>query len=731
MGRAGARVNGILHVLRHDLRRATTNVMAVIVLFGLIVIPSLFTWFNVIASWNPFENTKNLTVAVASTDTGYQSDLVPLRLNVGEQVLSALRANHDLNWVFTSKKDAIDGTRSGDYYAAIVLPPTFSADMMTFYSNGSQRTSIEYYINEKKNALAPKITEQGAGEVSTTINEAFTETLGEAGLNIITSLSSYLDSADTQAALSRLQAHVGAVSAQLRSDADTADMFGSLISSTLPLVDSASGLVTSSGDALRGATGALGSGKDAAQSLKSVLDSTTAALGSALAGTADSYQAVADSVDRAFAAMGAQAGSSADSIRAIADRVQTQVDQHQAIRDDLVNTVRPLIPAAQLDSFDQAVSRLDAAIAREQALQTRLVDAATQITTGNGDAQATHAEITRLIAQAKAAVQNAHASYTDSLKPKLEKLAGTLATIGKDVKGIGGQLSSVTKSLSGSDSLRSALTDAGSLTSGISASLTQTADRFDALDAALTKAIDTGDLSDLSKAIGSDPKDLAAHLAQPVALTRVPVYSVVSFGAAMTPLYTVLALWVGSLLIAVSIRVDPPADEAEDLSPAQTYLGRFGIFALVGFLQATVVSVGSVLFTQVQPQHPLLLILAGWVSSLVFTLIIYTFVVAFGSAGKALAVLLLVIQISGSGGAYPLQVLPQWFQNVSPFLPATHAVNAMRAAIAGIYRNDYWVSLGWLLAFVIPALLLGLVLRVPLMGFTQKTVRALESTKLM
>jgi putative membrane protein len=724
-------MSGILRIFRADLRRAISSVVAVIVLFGLVVIPALFTWFNVIASWNPFENTKNLTVAVASTDAGYQSDLMPLRLNVGEQVLSTLRANHDLNWVFTSKKDAVDGTRSGEYYAAIVLPPTFSADMMTFYSSGSKRTSIEYYINEKKNALAPKITEQGAGEVSTTINEAFTETLSEAGLNIITSLSKYLDSADTQAALSRLQAHVGAVSAQLRAGADTADMFGSLISSALPLVDSASGLVTSSGDALRSATGALGSGRSAAQSLRSVLDSTTATLGGALSGTAAGYQAVADSVEKAFTAMGAQAGSSADSIRAVADRVQTQVDQHKAIRDDLVNTVRPLIPADQLDSFDAAVSRLDVAIAREEALQTRLVDAATRITTGNGDAQSARAEITRLIAQAKTAVQDAHASYTDSLKPKLDELAGTLATIGKDIKGIGGQLSSVTSSLSGSDSLRSALTDAGSLTSGISASLTQTADEFDALDAALAGAIDTGDLSDLSEVIGSDPKALAAHLAQPVALDRVPVYSVVSFGAAMTPLYTVLALWVGSLLIAVSIRVDPPVEEAAGLSPAQAYFGRFGIFALVGFLQATVVGMGSVLFTQVQPQHPLLLILAGWVSSLVFTLIIYTFVLAFGSAGKALAVLLLVIQISGSGGAYPLQVLPQWFQSISPFLPATHAVNAMRSAIAGIYRNDYWISLGALALFIVPALLLGLVLRVPLIRFTQNTLRALESTKLM
>lgn len=727
-------MKNILHVFRHDLRRATSNVMAVIVLFGLVVIPSLFTWFNVIASWNPFENTKNLTVAVANTDEGYQSDLVPIRLNVGEQVLSALRANNDLNWVITSEDEAIDGTKSGEYYAAIVLPPTFSADMMTFYSNGSEHTKIEYYTNEKKNALAPKITEQGAGEVSTSINEVFTEKLSEVALNIITSLSGYLEDADTQTALSRLQAHAGEVAAQMRAASATADMFTSLIASSRPLVDGASGLVSASSDALQDATGALGTGKDAAQSLKDVLTSTAATIGDALAGTADSYQAVADSVDSVFSSLNAQSQSSADAISAVATRVQTQIDQNQQLRDSLVNNVRPLLPESALDSFDRAVSRIDASIARQQDLHDRLDEAATHITDTDADVQATHAEITGLIADAKAAVDDAKNAYTGSLQPKLDALAETLAVIGGDVDSIGSDLSSVAESLSGSDSLTTALEHAESLTTDISSTLTETADRFDALANALTKAMDTGDLSELTEVIGADPQALATHLAEPVSLKRVPVYSVVSFGAAMTPLYTVLALWVGALLISVSIRVDPPQGAASDLpvlTPTQKYLGRFGIFALVGFLQSSLVCLGSVLFTQVQPEHPFLLILTGWVMSLVFTLIVYTFVVTFGNAGKALAVLMLVVQISTSGGAYPLQVLPQWFQNISPFLPATHAVNAMRSAIAGIYQNDFWVSLGLLAAFALPALLLGLVLRLPLISFNQKLLRALDSTKLM
>lgn len=511
-------------------------------------------------------------------------------------------------------------------------------------------------------------------------------------------------------------------------------MFSSLIASSRPLVDSASGLISGSGDALRDARGAFGGGEDAAASLKKVLSSSTAALGDALTQTSASYQGVSDSIDDVYAAMGSQSASAAGTIGALADRVQVQIDQQQNLRDGLVNDVRPVLPESLLDAFDASVSRIDAAIARQQALQDRLDQAASQVTDANASSQATRDEIKTLAAQAKAAVDDARRSYSDSLQPKLDSLASTLSSISGGIDGVAGDLSSAAGSLTGSSSTGSALADAQKLTTGISASLTDTADRFAELSAALTTAIDTGDLSELTELIGTDPRALASQLAEPVELTRVPVYSVVSFGAAMTPLYTVLALWVGALLTSVAIRVDPPRDGSTglpDLSPTETYLGRFGIFALVAFLQSSLVCLGSVFFTQVQPQHPFLLVLAGWVAGLVFTLIIYTFVVTFGNAGKALAVLLLVIQISGSGGAYPLQVLPHWFQSISPLLPATHAVNAMRSAIAGMHQGDYWVSLGWLAAFSVPALLLGLVLRRPFIRSNQRMLAALKSTKLM
>ena len=728
-------MSGILHLIRRDLRHSVMNVMAIIVMFGLVVIPSLFTWFNVLASWDPFGNTKNLTVAVASTDEGYRSDLGPIRLNVGEQVLSQLRANDQLNWVITSEDDAIDGTKSGRYYAAIVLPPSFSADMLTFYADGAQRTELAYYTNEKKNALAPKITGQGAEGVSAQISSVFTKTLSDVALSLISSLSDYLTDADTQAALARVEARVGSVATQLRAGAQTADMFQALAAGTVPLAQSASALVSGAGAAYGDASDAAGSGAGAAQQLGDVLQSATTSVADALRRTAQGYDAAAASVDDLYAKVGTRTGSQADVLTTIAARVQQLIDDAVSLRTTLVTEVRPQLPPAAQPALDDVVAQLDRAIARQKEVHDSLVQAASDITAGNAAAQTSHQQVRDRIAQAIQAIQQARVSYTGTLKPQLDALGSTLSVIDDDIGAVRGDLAQAAAGLSGaSDSVVGTLRGAQALTAQLSTTLSDAATKFDGVQQAIARAAQTGDLAGLSEIIGSDPSVLATSLAEPVRVDRVEVFPVVSFGAGMAPLYTVLALWVGALLMTVAIRVDVSRDALPgepELSPTQKYLGRYGIFAATGLAQSTLVILGLILFVRIEPAHPFLLLLAGWVTSLVSTLIIYTFVIAFGNAGKALAVLLLVIQISGSGGAYPLQLLPPWFQGVSPFLPATHAISAIRSAIAGTYGADFWVSLVLLLAFMVPALLLGLVLRRPLISFNRGLVDAMASTKLM
>ena len=725
----------IFDLTLRDVRHAVRNVMAGIVIFGLVVIPSLFTWFNVIATWDPFDNASNLKVAVASTDDGYESDLVPIRINVGEQVLSELRANDDLDWVITDEDDAIDGTRSGDYYAAIVLPPSFSADMMTFYVDGADHTDIALYTNEKKNALAPKITEQGAEGVSSLITESFTETISEIALGLITSVSDYLTDEDTQAALTRLEARAANISTQLRSGAQTADMFTALIESSIPVMNSASSIVDGAGDAFDDASHAVGSGSEAVDALGSTLRAATQSVTQALAATAASYDTVGDRIDDLYAELDTLSGERAAVLETLAERVQDQIDRYGFLRDTLQTDIAPALPESAQASVDTVIDALDDVIARLQAMHDRLEQAARDIEEGDESAQSAHQEINAAIADAKSAVEDAQGAYTNGLRPQLDQLSSQLGAIDSDISELRADIGEMSSSLSGaSGSVLSTMNQARNTTEELSDSLDDMADRFVELERGLGEAADTGDLSEISKIIGSDPGVLAASLADPVRVDRIPVFPVASFGAAMAPLYTILALWVGALLMTVTIRVDVNGETLPDrpeLTPTRKYLGRYGIFALVGLAQSTLATIGLILFVKIEPVHPFLMVLAGWLTSLVFTLIVYTLVVAFGNAGKALAVLLLVIQISGSGGAYPLELVPEWFQNISPLLPATYAIGAMRSAIAGVYATDFWIALGMLALFALPALLLGVVLRRPLITYNRGLTQALESTKLM
>ncbi|MDO4890484.1 MAG: YhgE/Pip family protein, partial [Coriobacteriaceae bacterium] len=205
-------------------------------------------------------------------------------------------------------------------------------------------------------------------------------------------------------------------------------------------------------------------------------------------------------------------------------------------------------------------------------------------------------------------------------------------------------------------------------------------------------------------------------------------------GSAMSPLYTTLALWIGNLLMMVTLKVLPSERSTRGLrnpTSAQLFCGRFGIVALISLMQSTVMCLGHLFFLGVQVQNPLLYLLCFWVAGLVFAFIIYTLVASFGNLGKALSVVLLIVQVSGGGGSFPLQLLPEPIQAISPFLPITHVVNAMRAAMFGLYNGDFWMEMGVLLLFAVPLIFLGLVFRNPLLKVVDRFVQKVEASKLM
>lgn len=717
-----------LSVVKDDFSKVRRSVMATCLLLFLIIIPLLFTWFNVLAAWDPFGNTKDLKIAVASEDDGYTSDFFPIEVNAGDQVLSQLRANEQMDWVITNPSDAIEGTKSGEYYASIILPSTFSDDMLTFYADGSQPAQIVLHTNEKKNALAPTIANKGAEGISANISETFTRTIGDVSLGLVTSLSDFLDQGDTEDALSRIEARAENLQSQLRNGARTARTMGDLTESAIPLLESAQRIIDTPRPSLSDTT------RDGITDISASSD----ALDGALSATRESYAIVGDRIDALYETANISRETRSETLNTLADNVQLNINAYEGLKDTVNTRIRPLAPAEAATLTGQ----LDEAIASQESVRDRLRAASDSDSPERPDFSS--------LDRASSAIEDVRNS---GIRDQVSQLAQTLRGIGDTIELPEGDIQLNTDSLAGASA---ALDDVG-------ATLDQNADRLDDLLDRINTASRTGDLSEIAAIVGDDPEAFAQALAAPVEVERQAIYPVASFGVGMAPLYTTLALWVGALLTAVALRTDVAAkltkhrpnrfdeevdleneteddtaeipseapEEPEEIGPFAKYFGRYGTFALVGLAQSTLLTLGLIFFVKLEPAHPFLLVLAGWVSSCIFMLLVYALTVALSNAGKALAVFLLVIQISSAGGSYPLQLLPHWFQSVSPWLPATYSIRAFRSALAGSYGADYWIALATLLLFIIPALILGVVLRKPLANYTSGLNKALAKTKMM
>ncbi|WP_347285153.1 YhgE/Pip domain-containing protein [Corynebacterium stationis] len=717
-----------LSVVKNDFSKVRRSVMATCMLLFLIIIPLLFTWFNVLAAWDPFGNTKDLKIAVASEDDGYTSDFFPIEVNAGDQVLSQLRANEQMDWVITNPSDAIEGTKSGEYYASIILPSTFSDDMLTFYADGSQPAQIALHTNEKKNALAPTIANKGAEGISANISETFTRTIGDVSLGLVTSLSDFLDQGDTQDALSRIEARAENLQSQLRNGARTARTMGDLTESAIPLLESAQRIIDTPRPSLSDTT------RDGITDISASSDG----LDGALSATRESYAIVGDRIDALYETANISRETRSETLNTLADNVQLNINAYEGLKDTVNTRIRPLAPAEAATLTGQ----LDEAIAAQESVRDRLRAASDSDSPERPDFSS--------LDRASSAIEDVRNS---GIRDQVSQLAQTLRGIGDTIELPEGDIQLNTDSLAGASA---ALDDVG-------ATLDQNADRLDDLLDRINTASRTGDLSEIAAIVGDDPEAFAQALAAPVEVERQAIYPVASFGVGMAPLYTTLALWVGALLAAVALRTDVAAkltkhrpnrfdeevdleneteddtaeipseapEEPEEIGPFAKYFGRYGTFALVGLAQSTLLTLGLIFFVKLEPAHPFLLVLAGWVSSCIFMLLVYALTVALSNAGKALAVFLLVIQISSAGGSYPLQLLPHWFQSVSPWLPATYSIRAFRSALAGSYGADYWIALATLLLFIIPALILGVVLRKPLANYTSGLNKALAKTKMM
>lgn len=736
-------MRNIIAILKRDLSRIRGSVVALIVAVGLVIVPTLYAWFNIAGSWDPYGNTGNLKVAVANSDDGYMSDLIPVRVNIGDTVVSALRENDQLDWRFVSESDAVEGVRSGEYYAAVVIPENFSSRMMTVFSSDAEHAEIVYYENQKANAIAPRVTDKAASTVRQQIDETFAKTISDVGLATTSSLLEFMDGDQIAAYAGNLSGTLAGAITTLRDASGSVDEFAGLLQSSTGLLDSTSDLLASAGTASKDAEALVGDAKTGLSGMHDALDAAVAAINQSLKDSAGDYDAAAKAIDEAFGAADAHVSLTVTQLRDASADVAKRASDMRDVQDNILAVERDVegsnlpekLKAELVQKIDIVANTVGNVANQQELLAKHLSDAAASLETGAADARAKAQAVKDGITEAKGSIGGVKDSYNATLKQQISDLSDAVADVARRGSDMADDLGATVTDLShAASALSDDLAGAHAVLADASADLVSAADDLQRLKEGLDTAVTSGDLDRVREFIGSDPAALADALAAPVALDRQAVYHIKNYGSAMAPFYTTLSIWVAGIVLAAMLKAN--VDEADvkalgNQRPHELYLGRYAFFALLAFAQATLVCAGDLLFFGIQCEHPFQFMLVGWLAGFVFSNMIYTLTVSFGDIGKAIAVVLLVMQVAGSGGTFPIEMTADFFQAVYPFLPFTHAINAMHAAMAGAYGMEFWIELGTLSLYLIPSLALGLVFRRPVIRANRWIIEKLEETKLM
>ncbi|MBT1173395.1 YhgE/Pip domain-containing protein [Bifidobacterium sp. MA2] len=709
-------MHNVLRVFIRDVKRICAVPAAVVIVLASSVVPGLYSWFNVAANLDPYANTGNVPIAVVNNDRG--ASVNGAELNVGDQTVKALKGNHDLGWSFVDETGALDGVESGEYYAAIVIPEDFSADLTSVLNGRFVRPELAFHVNEKVNTLAPRVTQSGANALEQQINASFVTTV----------------SATVTKTLAK---EAGKANDSLDSTAKQLDVkldeVRSSIASARAKIVAAQSAIRESRATMAQARRTLAGLAARADTLSTSIDDTASSVDTARTGLTTFQQSMNASAAQArtgFGALsgrieGAQSGIAGDA-EAISGRVDSSLSTLEAANDALGDAIDAMDADPQLAGSD----------ALAQAKR-------------HHDDLAAHIDSMRRINDAiPAAMRTADGKLSDSLG-MLDAGTDVLSTLSSNTSAsIDRNLAGVATGLVGlSGTVGGAAASLRQLDSGLvqlDATLASASDVMGRTDAALgrvsasverTKAdfavLRAGEAWAGVKGLANvDADQVSSFLASPVGMESREYYPMKNYGTAIAPFFTNLACWAGAFVALTLIRNDADSDGIEGLTPKQAFLGRWLLIMAVAAIQSIVIASGNLLIG-IQCNVPWAYYLGAMVCSMTYISIAYGLVMMFRHIGMALSVIFLILQVPGAGGMYPIEMMPRFYRLLYPFLPFTYGVGALREAIGGFHGMDFWMRLTQTAVFAVVFLTAAMLCRPALANLNDLFNRELADTDLI
>lgn len=723
-------MKNILAIFKADVRGLVKNVLALIIIIGLCILPSLYAWFNIYSNWDPYANTGNIKIAAYSEDEGYTGEDGTVQ-NMGGKILDNLKENTAIGWTMVnSGEEAIEGVKSGDYYAAVVIEKDFSYKMFNMFAEGFANPGITYYENEKKNAVATKITDTAVSTLQQSIDAQFVDVVIRTVFEQTNNVSGEIE---TNNKIKEFTDKLTAVNNNLITYETTIE---SLISANKEITTS----VGKAQDEIDSLKGQVDTGIDDVTGVQNGISTTRTSLSDFNAKVKESVAQIESSLDKVVSEL--ENTTVTDDVRKMADdMIQTMKDVNTLKKEAL--KLEAAIKGIKLPSdYDKetqdALNAIGSVIGnaddiREVINGLGITDAADKVTSRIEAELAKKTDsVEDAVRTCKDYASNMRNMFTNSLMPQIDGiLANTeqiLATVNTLLESINTTLENTGTIFDGMvstiGSTNQSLEQMQVIIQGVSGKLKSVTELFNG-------TTEDERVQALRKLMSGDPDTYGEFFSEPVKIDTVEVYPIANYGSAMTPFYTVLALWVGALLLTALVKVKAEPKNLQGVKLHQLYFGRYLLFFVLGQIQALVVVLGDIYLLHCQILDKGLFWFTASLTSFVFTLLVYSLTLSFGDIGKAVAVVIMVIQIAGSGGTFPIELLPSVYRNIYIFFPFPYAINAMRETIGGMYGNMYVKSLLQLMIFAVAALVLGLVIRKPFIKWNHFVEKRMEDTKMM
>lgn len=687
-------MRNIWTVFKTDIRTLSKCFFACVVVVAIALLPSLYAWLNIYSNWDPYGNTGGISIAVASLDEGYTNEDGTYE-NKGDDVVADLREATSINWVIVdTEEEAKGGVESGDYYAAVVIDKQFSRNMYRMLTDWTGKPAITYYENAKKNAVATKITDTAVETLKRSISENYLEVVIDGIMEQSNLLAADLTADDPEAA----------VKGVLYQAQDLLHACGRMMDAFETV--GGSGVSESSAAALEAAVANINKNLPDGAQLQQTAAEIQMRLNTALARVERALDRLSSAIENAPELPSAQ-----QQLRDAAAQLEKAADTLETW-------------AAGLEASGTEAGKTQAEAARQTAAECRKTAKQLRALAESPDSADLLADCDALVKSIRTMVDRIPVT-SKALQRELDTVAGQVADTMEGMAALAGDAKVMKTALAETaDAVGDTMALLRPATEKLLTSLESTIDDLEGLTT--DEYMDT-----LVDILGGDPAVYGQYFPEMVQTSVNAVYPIANYGSAMTPFYTVLAIWVGGVILSSLIKIHARTEGLIDPKPAELYFGRYLFFFVLSQIQAAVIVTGDLYILKVQCLHPGMLYLTGALTAFTFSLLIYSLALSFGDVGKAIVVVIMVMQIAGSSGTFPIELLPAIYQKIYRFFPFPYAIDAMRECICGMYGNYYWQQIGFLLLFAAAALLIGLLVRRPFMGLNHFMEEKLEETELL